>query len=186
MKNEENLRCLFQNIQNATEITYRSGELESLLEEYSCIGCSNNCQNKDEGEVFCEDCYKCGCSKCATNCNFDCDWLESHDAYKKDLEKTLVKKIQESFLGAEKWASVLSVEFIRRYFPYSKNKEIWKKYVFQDGVKEDLPKDLPWENLIDSEKYHFYSPQETEQRRCPYNYNILRIMAGLKGIKYSN
>ncbi|NDG33331.1 hypothetical protein EB118_25110, partial [bacterium] len=134
MKNEENLRCLFQNIQNATEITYRSGELESLLEEYSCIGCSNNCQNKDEGEVFCEDCYKCGCSKCATNCNFDCDWLESHDAYKKDLEKTLVKKIQESFLGAEKWASVLSVEFIRRYFPYSKNKEIWKKYVFQDGV----------------------------------------------------
>ena len=186
MKNEENLRCLFQNIQNATEITYRSGELESLLEEYSCIGCSNNCQNKDEGEVFCEDCYKCGCSKCATNCNFDCDWLESHDAYKKDLEKTLVKKIQESFLGAEKWASVLSVEFIRRYFPYSKNKEIWKKYVFQDGVKEDLPKDLPWENLIDSEKYYFYSPQETEQRRCPYNYNILRIMAGLKGIKYSN
>lgn len=186
MKNEENLRCLFQNIQNATEITYRSGELESLLEEYSCIGCSNNCQNKDEGEVFCEDCYKCGCSKCATNCNFDCDWLESHDAYKKDLEKTLVKKIQESFLGAEKWASVLSVEFIRRYFPYSKNKEIWKKYVFQDGVKEDLPKDLPWENLIDSEKYYFYSPQETEQRRRPYNYNILRIMAGLKSIKYSN
>ena len=42
------------------------------------------------------------------------------------------------------------------------------------------------EKIIDSEKYYFYSPQETEQRRCPYNYNILRIMAGLKNIKYSN
>ena len=184
MENEENLRRLFQNILNATEITYRFRELESLLEQYSCIACSNNCLNNDG--VFCEDCYKCGCSKCASNCDFDCDWLEGHNAYKKDLEKTLLKAIEESHLGRYAWASVLSVEFIRRYFPYSKNKEIWKKYVFQDGVKEDLPKDLPWENLIDSEKYYFYSPQETEQRRCPYNYNILRIMAGLKNIKYSN
>ena len=131
MENEQKLKYLFQNIQDATEISYSRGQIERLLEEYSCIGCSNNCLNREEGEVYCEDCYKCGCSKCASNCDFDCDWLHSHSLYKEELEKKLLKTIQESHLGAETWASVVSVDFIRKYFPYSENREIWKKYVFK-------------------------------------------------------
>lgn len=174
--------------------------IEEKIEKVCCVGCGGgrNCTKctcdecsvcEDEYKEQCELCKFCMCPYCYDDDFFD-GWDnvdELSDEYYKRISnctRTIVTKIKESHIPLHLWMSYLSKSFIIKNFSFNDYKDIWIEFVCEKGnTPVECPDNIDYETLNDDDKKLFY-----KKRTLPnyVNYYMLRIMAGLPGLKYSN
>lgn len=200
----EALNALLEKVRNETDVSqYAVGHVVHLAEDTLCEGCKGANADCAAGIEVCDDCYRCGCPACEEGKEIDYtdEWHPSDD-YAERVEEykpysSLADAIRESKLGIVGWAPVLDKEFIMRHFSWESNKEIWQAYVLDIDNPIKCPHGVKYDSLTEEEQLYFIKPPvpvpaptptpSSETRVHPgYYYNLLRIMAGMPGLAFSN
>ncbi len=190
----ENLESFLDFIRNAKEVpAVERGNLEKKLIDVVTISKGDA---KDENQ-----CHGCGCETVRDE-KGNVKIANGLDYYHREQLKSLfVEALEKSSLPIEAWAPVLSTEFIMKYYPYVKNKELWKQFVLDEKNPVLCPDDVNYATLPEAEKVYFYeksnwSPWDNIDFNSPYwnatperqqlasyasNYRIMRIMSRLGG-----
>ncbi len=174
-------------------INCKKGEVKKIYNEADYLEINQENRQDDETEENkpenrqCKDCFWCGCPNCLT----DIEYYDDADNYPKFKYDYRIKKlngkladvIKQSPIPVNEWANILSKFFIQQNFDWNSYKEIWRSHVFDINNKIYCGNNINYDELSDDDKKYFRNPSDVFA--FAYNYNILRIMAGMSGLSYT-
>ena len=171
-------------------------ELETAIYKFACEGCGKHCKpcraceecsvfaaNEDVAycEMRCEDCFFCGCPKCAKGWEYD-GYMESPYSewrVKSNARKEAAFDVAcEVGVPPEKLINIFGAELVKKKFPYTSNKELWRTHFLIEGKKEECPAGVKYDDLREMEK-RFFEISMNSHAHTLYakNYKVLRAWA---------
>jgi hypothetical protein len=158
---------------------------DKTIAELACEGCGH-CARVPEP---CEDCFFCGCPQCPRPEDGWDGYMtyppSQYEERKRNLEKRVCETIRAAAVPLDEYLTLFSPGFIIRNFPWSSSHAtIWRNRVFphQKEPLRWMGTDAEYNALAETDKVFFYKTRTAQE--FAINYNVLRIMSGMRGLNY--